>query len=80
MESFIVGVMRADPWYRGYRLPSNFESVINWISFCLQEEYGDEVVPKVSIIEIVDKFKKWAFEHPDFSKWNECEGVVVRVE
>ncbi len=74
VECFAKGVISADPWHKNYRLPPNFEAVVNWISFCIQkhwEEHGEVV--QTSLIEVSDLFHKWASENKDFLKWNEPE-------
>jgi hypothetical protein len=77
--AFAYGVLAADPWHHGYKVPPGFDSVLNWIAFKVQEEFKDEVV-KLSLVEIRDRFKRWGAEHPQFLKWNEAPpGVVVGV-
>jgi hypothetical protein len=81
VEAFAVGVIRADPWHRGYRLPPNFEAVVNWIAFNVQKHWPRIEVPEVSLNELEQLFREWALEHPDFRAWNETTkmvGVVSR--
>lgn len=78
--AFAAGVLRADPWHHGYKVPPGFDGVLNWIAFKVQEEFKDEVVV-LSLVEIKERFKRWAEEHPQFLKWNEPEdpGTVVGI-
>lgn len=69
---FAYGVISADPWHKNYRLPENFEGVVNWIAFCAQHKYGLETqVVQVSLLELEQLYWIWAEEHPEFKKWNE---------
>lgn len=81
VEAFAHGVLAADPWHKGYKIPPGFEGVINWIAFKIQEEFKDEEVPKLSLIEIKERFDRWGHEHPQFLKWNvpETPGTVVGI-
>lgn len=81
VAAFAHGVLAADPWHKGYKVPPGFEGVINWIAFKIQEEFKDEEVPKLSLIEIVERFKRWGEEHPQFLKWNEpaTPGTIIGV-
>lgn len=71
LRAFVYGVLSADMWHTNYKLPPNFESVVNWIAFCIQRKWPTEEIPCVSILELEQLFREWAFEHPDFKKWNE---------
>jgi len=75
VTAFAVGIMRADPWFKGYALPFDFEGVVNWIAFCIQKEYPDEV-PKVSLLEMEANYRRWGMEHMSFRQWNETDKVV----
>lgn len=79
--AFAAGVLRADPWYKGYKVPPGFDGVLNWIAFKVQEEFKDQEVTKLSLIEIKERFKKWGEEHPQFLKWNESPtpGTIIGV-
>lgn len=81
VEAFMHGIATADPWHKKYSLPPNFEAVVNWIAFCVQEEFGDTEVPKLSLLEIEDKFREWAMQSPHFRAWNEPKdpGTVIAV-
>jgi hypothetical protein len=81
VQAFAVGVLRADPWHKGYKVPPGFDGVINWIAFKVQEEFKDKEVVKLSLIEIKERFKRWGEEHPQFMKWNESPtpGTVVSI-
>lgn len=70
-HAFVHGVISADIWHKGYALPPNFESVINWIAWCVQKEWPDIEVVEVSLIDIETLFRRWAPQHPEFRKWNE---------
>lgn len=84
LEAFAVGVISADVWHHGYKLPPGFESVVNWIAFNIQKELGKDVVPKLSLLDIRFAFTMWAYEHPQFREWNvppkgsPMVGVVTR--
>lgn len=80
VEAFAVGVISADPWHKRYRLPPDFEAVVNWIAFNVQRQWPhDEVVP-VSLLELEDRFTEWGNEHPSFRAWNEsASGALVGV-
>lgn len=81
VEAFAVGVLRADPWHKNYRVPPGFDSVLNWIAFKVQEEFKDCLVPKLSLVEIKERFKKWGEENPQFMKWNEplVPGTIIGI-
>lgn len=81
VEAFAHGVLAADPWHKNYKVPPGFEGVLNWIAFKIQEEFKDNLVPKLSLIEIKERFQKWGEEHPQFLKWNEpaTPGTVIGV-
>lgn len=81
VRAFVMGVLSADPWYKGYRLPADFEGVVNLIAFKVQKEYGEEDVVMLSLLELEEKLTRWAEEHPAYLKWNEPEepGVIIRV-
>lgn len=81
VTAFMHGISTADPWHKGYRLPPNFEAVVNWIAHCIQAEFKDTPVPKLSLIEIEDKFRGWAMQNPHFRAWNEPKdpGTVIAV-
>jgi hypothetical protein len=84
VEAFAIGVISADCWHHGYKLPPNFESVVNYIADRIQRHWPKEEVVQVSLIEIEALFREWAFEHPDFRAWNDTKpgapmvGVVSR--
>jgi len=79
VDAFAVGILTADPWHLNYKIPPNFENVMNWISFCVRDEFKNDPdvqkwqVAKVSLIEMEEKYNKWAYENPNFIKWNESE-------
>ena len=75
VEAFAVGVIRADCWHRGYKLPPDFEGVVNWIAFNVQHEFADEVV-QLSLLDVERLFWEWANQHPAFLKWNETDKLV----
>jgi len=84
LESFVVGVISADPWTLKYALPPDFEGVVNWIAFKIQERWKEDEVVEVSLLELERLFMEWGEQHPSFRKWNEPEdptqmvGVVSR--
>lgn len=84
LEAFAVGVISADVWHHNYKLPPDFEGVVNWIAFNIQKHWPKEEVVKVSLQELRFWFKLWADEHPSFREWNETKpgapmvGVVSR--
>jgi hypothetical protein len=71
LEAFAVGVISADPWHHGYKLPPGFESVVNWIAFNIQKQWPKEEVVQISLNQIKILFRTWANEHPVFLEWNE---------
>lgn len=81
LRAFVQGILTADPWYHNYKLPPNFEGIVNWIAFNIQRKWPEEEVPKLSLLEAEQLFTLWAYEHPDFKKWNEAKpgGPMVRV-
>lgn len=79
VTAFAVGIINADPWHKNYKIPPNFENVINWISFCIQEKYK-EVVVQVSLVEMGKNYREWADQNPYFLEWNESpKGTVIGI-
>lgn len=81
VQAFAHGVLSADPWHKGYKVPPGLDGVLNWIAFKVQEEFKDELVPSLSLNEIKERFARWGAEHPQFLKWNEPEtpGTIVAI-
>jgi hypothetical protein len=80
IEAFVYGVISADSWHHNYKLPPDFESVVNWMAFNIQKEWPKVEVIKINLIDLEKKFRVWAFEHPSFKKWNESvDGTIVGV-
>ena len=80
LRSFVQGILTADPYHKGYRLPTHFEGVVNFISFEIQRRWTD-VVPQVSLADFERFLRKTCPLHPEFLKWNETDklvGVVSR--
>lgn len=80
MEAWAYGVLCGDSWFHGYRLVEHFDIVFNHISQRVQEKFGKEIVPQVSLIEIRQWLGEWAKECPEYLAWNERggSGVVSR--
>ena len=79
VQAFIHGIISADPWHKNYRLPPDFESVVNWIAFNVQKTYGDEMVVQISLMELEKKLWEWARQHKSFLKWNEGDGPQIAI-
>lgn len=73
VTAFIVGIMNADVWHKNYRIPPNVENVVNWISFNLQRHFKNDEIVKISLIEYKKLVSSWAYENPNFRKWNESD-------
>ena len=71
VTAFMVGISAADCWHYGYKLPPNFESVVNWIAHCVQEKWPKEEVAELSLMELRKLLDGWAVQHPDWKLWNE---------
>lgn len=67
-KAFVSGTVEAHPWSMEVKLPTKIDSVANWLVFMWQKEEENFVV-QYSIKYIVEKSKGWAFEHPEFLKW-----------
>jgi hypothetical protein len=76
VEAFAVGVIRADPFHWGYRLPPEFESVVNYIADRIQRHWPGDEIPRVSLNEFRALLEEWAMEHPAFRAWNETDKLV----
>lgn len=70
LRCFVHGVLTADPWYHGYRLPPHFEGVVNMVAFEIQRRWPTEV-PLVSLAEFEMFLREICPRHPEFEKWNE---------
>ena len=80
VRAFMHGVISADPWHKNYKLPPDFESVVNWIAFNIQKTYGDAIVVQISLMEMEKKFREWAGRHKSFLKWGEPDdGAPIAV-
>jgi hypothetical protein len=75
VEAFAAGIIGADPWHHGYKLPPDFEGVVNWMAFNIQKHFDVEV-PIVSLIEMKALFTEWAHQHPGFLLWNETDQLI----
>jgi len=76
VRAFMHGVISADPWHKNYKLPPDFESVVNWIAFNVQKTYGDKEVVEISLMEMETKFREWAEQHKSYLKWNVPEDTT----
>lgn len=80
VEAFAVGVLSADPWYWGYRVPPGFEAVVNWIAFCVDRYVQSRthiMTSMISMLEFDRLLREWATENPTFQAWNDpiaCKG------
>lgn len=72
------GIISADSYFYGYKLPPDFELIVNYMAFSLWKKFGEEV-PKVSLYEMKHFYKNTAMELPQYRKWNEWDGGVVEV-
>ncbi len=81
LTSFAVGVLSADPYHKGYKVPPDYEAVVNWIAWKIREKFGGEEVVKISLMEIREWFLAWGNENPAFRKWGEPKdpGTIVGV-
>ncbi|MCK9513700.1 MAG: hypothetical protein M0R28_21085 [Pigmentiphaga sp.] len=70
LTAFVYGIIAADPWHRGYRLPPDFEGVVNFMSDCIQRKWPGEAVPQISLLEWEAFVWEWAPQHPSFRAWN----------
>lgn len=80
LQSFVQGIMTADSWHHGYRLPPHFEGVVNMVAFEIQRRWPTEV-PQVSLVEFERFLRETCPLHPEFVKWNETTelvGIVTR--
>lgn len=73
IQAFVYGVLSADPWHKSYKLPPDFESVVNWIAFNVQRTYGNQTVVEISLIELERKLSEWASQHKSYRRWGECD-------
>jgi len=72
IRGFVNGILTADPYYTGYKLPPNFESVVNFMSFELHKKFNNEWwCGDLSLIDIEKIYWDIANEHPDFRAWEE---------
>jgi hypothetical protein len=79
LNGIAVGILGADPWYRGYQLPPNYELVVNRFADAIQSNppgdmWNGEVFRALSLLDIRDWVRKTAMEIPEFVAWNETDG------
>jgi hypothetical protein len=75
LQAWAHGILSADAFYRGYRLPENFAAVFDHVSQQLQEKFPGEVVVQISLAEVRQWFKQWAMQSAAFRAWNERGGA-----
>ncbi len=76
MTAFAVGVLEADPYYQGYRLPPDFSAVVDLVADRVARHFPGQEVPVVSLVEMKALYTEWASEHPAFLAWNETDVLV----
>lgn len=70
VEAFSYGIMSADFWFKGYRVPPNMDLVINWIAFNVQREYPENFA-QLSLNDYMAKLHEWMEEAPWVREWND---------
>lgn len=70
VEAFSFGVLSADFWFRGYKVPINLDLVINWIAFNVQREYPDDYA-EITLNELEAKLRDWMSDNPWVKEWND---------
>jgi hypothetical protein len=76
IRGFAAGVLAADPWYNDYRVPPNFERVLNRIAIAVDAWKFDEVV-HASLQDLRQFFHATAMALPEFVAWNETDGPGI---
>lgn len=71
VEAFSYGVLAADFWFEGYRLPMELSSVVDWVAFNVQREFP-ETFAVLSLAEVEERYRSWMAEHPAVKVWNRC--------
>ena len=85
VEAFAQGILSSYPWYKGYQLPENFETVMNRMSILLQEEFsgGNLEVVQVGLLKLRGVYKRLAMSIPEYVAWNDIPGgsrIVTRYD
>ena len=75
LRSFVQGVLTADPWHHGYRLPPHFEGVVNMVAFEIQKRWPTEV-PQVTLWDFEQFLREVCPRHPEFVRWNHTDKLV----
>lgn len=73
ITAFSYGVLTADSYHENYKIPPNFEDVMNHMSASLRKEFKNKIVVKVSLNSINKIYRKIAFKNKNFKQWNESK-------
>jgi hypothetical protein len=68
--AFTNGVLRADPWYRGYTAPDNLNEVLDYIASCIDKHFGKQVVINITVKDCIALLRGWAMDNLNFRAWN----------
>jgi len=79
VQCFVQGVTTADTWYSGYKLPPNFENVVNYVAFHVQRKWKDSTI-MLSLLDFEDFLRDICPENPFFVAWNVGTGIMVPVD
>ena len=77
VRGFAAGVIAADPWYRGYRLPPNFERVINRVAASIDKTFTGGEIVHASLNELRAFFDETVMADSEFVGWNKADGPDV---
>lgn len=79
--AFAHGIISSYPYYKGFHLPQNFESVMNRMSDLLHEEFRDQLEAEnslecieVGLLKLKGIYKRLAYSIPEYCQWNEIKG------
>lgn len=80
---FAHAVIISDSYYRGYKLPPGFDSVVNYMSDRLARHFAVEgtaldYIVKLSPLEFNDLLDEFGREHPQYREWNTYGGSGIK--
>ena len=75
INAFILGVNQSYPYYRNYKLPPNFDKVINRMSELIHEEFREQLKDHecivVSLLKLKGVYRRLAMAIPEYVAWND---------